>query len=153
MLLFLDFDGVLHPLGSSPDRLFCRLPALESWLRAHEAVEVVISSTWRVSRSLDELKSFFAEDLRSRVQGVTPVLRHLDWSEYHEELPPMRFEREDEIRRYRNSSGQSWRPWSALDDQAWLFRPFCAELVLCDHATGLSEANLCEVSRHVRAAC
>ncbi len=44
MILFLDFDGVLHPVnnyvGGKTD--FRRLPLLEDWLREYQEVHVVI---------------------------------------------------------------------------------------------------------------
>jgi len=48
MILFLDFDGVLHPEFSHESRHFCCLPVLEQVVRQLQDCEVVISSTWRV---------------------------------------------------------------------------------------------------------
>ncbi|MEI8159118.1 MAG: HAD domain-containing protein [Burkholderiales bacterium] len=49
MVLFLDFDGVLHPQYDGqavPENVaFCHLPRFESLMRAFHAVEIVISST------------------------------------------------------------------------------------------------------------
>jgi hypothetical protein len=47
MILFLDFDGVLHAAGNTPGGLdnFKKLPLLEAWLREHDHVNVVISSS------------------------------------------------------------------------------------------------------------
>ena len=51
MILFLDFDGVLHPEGE--DHIFkggvdfCFLPRLEALLREFPQVKIVISSSWR----------------------------------------------------------------------------------------------------------
>ena len=51
MILFLDFDGVLHPEGE--DHIlnggadFCFLPRLETLLREFPFVKIVISSSWR----------------------------------------------------------------------------------------------------------
>jgi len=49
-VLFLDFDGVLHPQGGgAAGPRFSQLPLLEAWLREpdHARVGIVISSTWR----------------------------------------------------------------------------------------------------------
>lgn len=52
MILFLDFDGVLHPLFTLPElspeesRPFCYLPRFAAVLHDYPHVEVVISSTW-----------------------------------------------------------------------------------------------------------
>ena len=56
MIVFLDFDGVLHPEfdPDDPERpkqnsdLFCRLPLIEAVLREFSQVEIVISSAWRM---------------------------------------------------------------------------------------------------------
>lgn len=51
MILFLDFDGVLHPLFTLPElspeesRPFCYLPRFAAVLHDYPHVEVVISST------------------------------------------------------------------------------------------------------------
>lgn len=144
-VLFLDFDGVMHPERCDVDKYFCRRELLEAWLRLRPSVVVVISSSWREAHSLDEIQSFFSEDIGPRVVGVTPVLRRCDWEDYDGELPPMRFEREAEVLRWLNGSGEPWRPWAALDDQAWLFQPFCRQLVLCDGRIGLTQRQLDQV--------
>lgn len=77
VILFLDFDGVLHHVFPREDRTddqnapFYYLPRLERVLRDFPQVRVVISSTWRRHKSLDELREYFSEDLRDRVVGVT----------------------------------------------------------------------------------
>lgn len=147
MILFLDFDGVLHPARSMApgELLFCRLPLLESWLRERPGVDVVISSSWREAHPLDELVSYFAGDLKGRVLGATPIITSDDWAQYDGGPPPLRFGREIEIRRWQHQSAAPWRPWAALDDQPWLFAPFCEFLVTCDGDTGLTTRNLKDV--------
>jgi hypothetical protein len=55
MILFLDFDVVLHPDPPTQElSLWCRSDVLCGWLNAHSQVEDVISSTWRVGRTLDK---------------------------------------------------------------------------------------------------
>ncbi|MBJ7545249.1 hypothetical protein JHC42_00060 [Pseudomonas sp. OA3] len=80
MILFLDIDGVLHPLFPRRDRPatesapLAYLPRLASVLRDYPHVQLVISSTWRITRSLDQLKLLFPDDLQHRVIGATPAL-------------------------------------------------------------------------------
>lgn len=146
MLLFLDFDGTLHPEQPSrranADYYFCRLPQLEGWLRLRPGVEVVISSSWREVHPLDELVGYFSEDLRSRVVGCTPVYKRDSWQQYDGEPPPVRFPREVEVLRWLAGSGAPWREWAALDDQAWLYKPLNPRLVLCDPSVGLTAGEL-----------
>ena len=66
MLLFLDFDGVLHPaIGGRID--FCHRQLLEDWLILNQEVSIVIPSSWRQMMSMEELKGFFKPVLRDRV--------------------------------------------------------------------------------------
>ena len=74
MILFLDFDGVTHPEPHAPEAAFTQLPLIESVVRERVHVAIVVSSSWRESRSLDELRDFFAPDIQPRVVGVTPDL-------------------------------------------------------------------------------
>jgi len=145
VILFLDFDGVMHPFGCECDRYFCRLELLEPWLRQRPGLGIVISSSWREAHPLDEMKRFFADDLQERILGVTPVLRRDEWAQPDGEVLPARFEREIEVMRWLNASGEPWRPWAALDDQVWLYKPFNKRLVLCDGKVGLTQRELGQV--------
>jgi len=147
MILALDFDGTTHPDRCEVDQYFRRLELLEPWLRRFPGVEVVISSSWREAHPLDELRAFFTEDIQSRVVGVTPVASKSDWAKVDDELLPIRFEREAEIKAWLRERGYALRPWVALDDQAWRFGPFCEQLVLCDPQTGLTERELGRAAR------
>lgn len=80
MILFLDIDGVLHPLIPRKDRpaseaaQLSYLPRLAGVLFEHPDIRIVISSTWRVTRTLDQLRTLFPLPLQHRLIGVTPVL-------------------------------------------------------------------------------
>src|SRR5687768_16516543 len=80
-ILFVDFDGVLHPAGAGAPK-FSRLWLLADFLRepSHLDIEVVISSTLREVHSLAELRAFFPADLRERIVATTPVLDEFDTS-------------------------------------------------------------------------
>lgn len=43
MLIFLDFDGVLHDFGCAAKGLFCHAPRFAAVLRDHPNIEVVVS--------------------------------------------------------------------------------------------------------------
>lgn len=79
--LFLDFDGVTHPLfagsGHQPweHKPFCYLDQIEGAIRRiRQPVRVVIASTWRKPRDLEQLRAPFAPDIRPLVVGKTPVI-------------------------------------------------------------------------------
>jgi hypothetical protein len=123
--LFLDFDGVLHPYQRGTLEL---LPLIETFLRCHPAVQVVITSTWRMQHSLEDLRDLFAEDVRNRVEGVVPFINRTPYSRYQE------------VEAYLEEQGP--RLWCAVDDEANLFPPDHPNLVNTNAAVGVTAADL-----------
>lgn len=132
-VIFLDFDGVLHPAADKAapgaSALFLEvghfgwLPYLERVLAPHPDVQLVVHSSWRETFRLAELEDMLADVGEHRVD-VTP--------------PGERYE-----------SILSWlqkRPGACyliLDDDAREFPvPAPAELVLCSPAKGVSEEEV-----------
>jgi hypothetical protein len=115
-VLFLDFDGVLHPNGCQPADCFCLLPPLAATIAQFD-VNVVISSTWRRHRSLRWLRNLFPLAVRKQVVGTTG------------EPSPSTYARWREIREYLDIHPAS--DWRALDDFDFEFPPDCAELIHC----------------------
>lgn len=134
LILFLDIDGVLHPdppVSEFP--LLCRAPLFQQWLMEHPNVSVVISSTWRITRSLDQLKALFPE-WRGRVAGVTP------------NIPCESYQRQIECEAWMREHANPWIRWLALDDRPWNFRPFEKRLILVDRTVGLTRDDLLRLS-------
>jgi hypothetical protein len=144
MILFLDFDGVLHPLGSTEKQYFSRLPLLERFLRDEASGwKVVISSSWREHYSRQQLLEIFSPDLRTRIIGSTPVdgdrSLHATWGAQARLYP-----REIQIRHFLAQRGLDVEEWVALDDlKCWFRDPENNDrLVLCNPEIGLSERDL-----------
>lgn len=83
VVLFLDFDGVLHhyfPLSENSElqnSKFYYLNNFESVIREFKDkinISIVISSAWRKTREISELKSFFSHDIKTLVIDKTPVI-------------------------------------------------------------------------------
>ena len=78
-VLFLDFDGVLHPttdFDNSSDAvvatpLFGWLPVLVAALKGYPDVGIVVHSTWRYTHDVDELRELLGP-LGVRFLGATP---------------------------------------------------------------------------------
>lgn len=71
-VLFLDFDGVLHPAPlASQDRHMQWLPSLRSALQSRQDVGIVVHSTWRYMYTPDDLRNLLA-DAGAPVLGVVP---------------------------------------------------------------------------------
>lgn len=152
-VLFLDFDGVLHPeVISSKEPLLCRLALLETILRVYLAVEVVISSTWRLrwpdqEEATRQMRQYFSEDIAQRVVGVTPNHRNLDRTKVPNglDLFPRHWECEAWIRANRPPG----TPWIALDDRAYWFRPFCPNLLALDRLEAFTPNHADELRRRL----
>lgn len=75
-VLFLDFDGVLHPKrGNSFENCFQHLPSIHKLLDKHQDLKVVVHSDWRGVYTDKELKGFLFKnrlDLAGRFGGATP---------------------------------------------------------------------------------
>lgn len=127
LVLMLDFDGVLHPYESGS---LTQLPILEEWLASKPDVDVVISSNWRESHTLAQLKSYFNETLRDRVIGTTPY--------FYEKS------RLDEIQDVVAKYGI--RSWIALDDDVDEFNDQ-HRLVVTDASKGLTVETIADLDR------
>mgnify|MGYP001798619549 CR=1 FL=1 len=133
MIIFLDIDGVLHPEPCSrPELRLCELPRLERVLRDFPQAQVVISSTWRDTRTLADLQRLFSADVAGQVIGTTPHWRDLEQVVYS--AP-----RQTEVEAWLKENCSPWARFAVLDDRAWLFSPFYAPLLKCDPATGMDD--------------
>ena len=133
-LIFLDFDGVTHPEICKREELFTCLYLIEDVLRAHPGVDVVISSSWRFSHPIEQLRKRFSRDIVPRVLDCTPI------SPRNEAEPAVAHLRELEIRSWLQANAPQ-RPWIAIDDVPWLFAPGCPNLFLTNHRTGFTPSN------------
>lgn len=134
-ILFLDFDGVLHPDPDPdqwPDRgeCFTCLPVLEDALRGLDC-PVVISSGWRSLYPLAELIAQLGE-VGPRVVGITTHLSHLPRS-----LNKGRAIRQAEILHWLEINHESDAPFLVLDDHHDSYAPAWPPLYLADGKTGL----------------
>lgn len=129
-ILFLDFDGVLHPffprsdLSDAENQKWSYVPNFEAVIRDFPDVDIVISSTWRIEHPLDELRSHFSSDIASRIIGVNPTLPN---HRPHEDGG-----RQPECEAWLVQNNKTHLPWLAVDDMVDLFTPGCAVVVAQD---------------------
>lgn len=135
-ILFLDFDGVLHPYPYKREQAFAAVPLLLAVLEDFPSVDVVVSSSWRLLR-YSRAWLQVPEALRERITGHTPEIRRREHGMHTVALQPLR---QAEILRYLADSGGSERSWVALDDDERLFSPECPNLILCREGFGEAEA-------------
>ena len=123
-LLFLDFDGVLHPYFGPEQNYFCRLDFLMDALGSNtKGLEVIISSSWRFHYPFDEILGHFPEAMQKIIAGATP------------EIEPGRHQRYREICAYLSQYKRA-HDWRALDDDIMGFPKNCTQLIACDHRIG-----------------
>lgn len=127
-ILFLDFDGVLHPLGASKQNLFTRSSYLEDSC-ANYPCEIVITSNWRITNTIDEMILRLPLSIRSKVRGATGVLQ---------EKKHKRFQ---EIKNYLEVNKLYDVSWVALDDSYWEFPNSCSNLIRCNPNVGLAKTE------------
>jgi hypothetical protein len=141
-LLFLDVDGVLHPVVtdySFSSRFFSHLPLLEELLREFKSVDVVISSDWRRAESIEQLQRYFSADIRPRIIGATPQMDP-DVAVHHR--------RQLEIRAWLEGNGRSDAEWVALDDWPGSFEIGFERLVLTDSKRAFDQDSFLELRSH-----
>ena len=138
MIVFLDFDGVLHPFHR-PDGVFTLLPDFERVMRDFTDVDIVISSTWREAHTLEELRGLVSPDIALRIIDVTPIIN--DYTR-----PAIR---EAEILAWLHAAGRQEESWVAIDDMGWYFSEPCSNLILVDPETGFSSMTEQELRRRL----
>ena len=142
MILFVDFDGVLHPQNKAV--VFSCTSVLWAVMRRHPELLVVISSSWRWDRSVEAMKQLMTanggEDLANRIVGATPKLQHT------KDIGS----RQIECEAWLQANEMSGMPWLALDDMPELFEPSSAHLYLVSSRLGLTEADVMGISQRLR---
>jgi hypothetical protein len=132
VLLFLDFDGVLHNYtnGYTGTDQFSNRHFVEDILRRHQNISVVVSSSWAKSIELGLLMKFFSEDVRSRFVGS--IRFHTD-------------SRREDVLKYLQTRGETDTLWVAVDDMA--FYEDSDPIVWTNHRTGLTETTALTLER------
>ena len=134
-LIYLDFDGVLHPSTPLDHAFFSRAHLLEGVFEKSNAA-LVISSSWRFTHSLASLKSKLPKFLAQRVidtTGPAVIGKHA---------------RYQEIMTHADRHSQSLDftlQWRALDDSYWEFPSNCKELIRCNPNTGIGPKEVAQL--------
>jgi hypothetical protein len=140
MILFLDFDGVLHPeyvylengrpMLKGEGTLFMWAPLLVEALAPFPNVRIVLSTTWVRRRGFHRAKKVLPDALARRVVGATwhTDMLHMGWGEHT---------------RYGQIAGHVMRAhlsdWVAIDDDDYGWQDSARErLVHTDGVLGLS---------------
>jgi len=142
MIIFLDFDGVLHPdsaylVNGRPvlrgdGELFMWTFLLSDLLAACPNVRIVLSTSWVRLLSFTRARSYLPEALQKRVIGATWHSRIEDYQRWDSAS------RYQQIRRYVNRAGL--KNWIAIDDDGEGWSPADADrLIQTDGERGISD--------------
>ena len=142
ILVFLDFDGVMHPAGCQTSRYFCQRDLFEAVMREHPSAGIVITSTWRHAYPMAEIRRFFSPDIAQRIVGKTPT--HEDETDEH-----IRYR---EIRALLQHPKVAGARWIAVDDSDFEFPEGCPNLVLCDSDRGFDDEAAQSLRERLKAA-
>ncbi|WP_282365361.1 HAD domain-containing protein [Pseudomonas sp. PS02290] len=149
MIIFLDFDGVLHPdsvfmAPSGPSlreegTLFMWMPLLESVLAQYADARIVLSTSWVRNLGFSRAKKRLSKNLQDRVVGST---WHSSMAkEWTDQILWDQSTRYHQIIRYVVRGNIS--KWLAIDDDAEGWGAQYQELLIrTDPATGLSGAGV-----------
>ena len=130
-LLYIDFDGVLHPTTGKD--LFCSMHLLEEALIGKDC-QIIISSSWRFHHPFEYLLGLFPESLIRQVAGVTGDAFVGRWPRYSEILIDV-------------SKRAAQGRWRALDDSWIEFPKDCPELIRCNPNVGMGSKESDELKR------
>ncbi len=124
--LFLDFDGVLHPMSASGSELFQNLWMIEQ-LADRPNFEIVISSSWRFQYTLQALSKRLGK-LRPVVVGATSDAVIGKYARHRETLG--------------YCAAMKISDWRALDDSYMEFPPDENRLIICNPRTGITKKEI-----------
>ncbi len=148
--LFLDIDGVLFTLGGciyhrlkSPERMPHKeldpvaLALLTRLLLENPEIQIVISSTWRRTHTIEEIKEALGQIIGNKIIGITPSLKG----------------------GYRGAEIKAWLELNAptatpdnvliLDDDADM-NPFFGCLFLTDSHNGFTARDFCKIKDYLK---
>ncbi len=141
-IIFLDFDGVLHPLSASDQEVFCRTPQLWEVLLSCPRADIVFSTSWRELFRSDQLVRLATagggEEFAARFIGVTtPIVR-----EEGAYFAGPYYRRYLECRQWLSDNGLLSCKWLAIDDDPRMFPRHSLHLYQTNAATGLTELDV-----------
>lgn len=137
LLIFLDFDGVLHPIHAADTGQFCHMERFLELLDDFARMRVVISSSWRHQMNPGTLQSLFGRH-SGKVIGATGDIPK----------PKDGFWRLHEILHWIQDN-KYHGPWLAIDDAAHEFPEDHPNLFLCESGTGLDDEAIEALRRRI----
>jgi len=144
-VIFLDIDGVLNSYDGLIKRggqgimdIYYEHETILAWVLRHTQAKIVISSTWRVTHSMEKLKAaFHISSIPDSIIGATPICRG-------ENLM-----RGQEIERFFLGIHSTRTENFVIIDDDNDMPPYMDKLVLTDNDRGLTYENGLEIIRRL----
>jgi len=137
-ILFLDFDGVLHPLNSKRESLFCKAHYLAKSLEG-ASCKIVITSNWRLTHSIDTMRKLLPKNIGELIIGATAIATEVNHQRFVE------------IQNYLNTYiGSSPIDWRAIDDTPQAFPSECENLIYCESHLGMGSAEQIQIAQWLK---
>ena len=136
-IIFLDFDGVLHPLGSSLNNFFSASKNFFDLIKDAN-VSIVISSSWQFDSNYSQIKSKLPEPIRKKILGETGI-------KYEGTKSRIR-----EIQYFLIQNNLQNIDWIALDDQPDKFGDDFNKLILCNPKTGITRMEIIKILKWLK---
>jgi len=137
-ILFLDFDGVLHPLNSKRESLFCNVHYLEKSLEG-ASCKIVITSNWRLTHSIDAMRELLPQKISELIIGATDIAAGVNHQRF--------VEIQNYLNMYIDSNPVDWR---AIDDTVIHFPSECENLICCDTHSGMGSAEQIQITQWLK---
>ncbi|VAE23036.1 Uncharacterised protein [Enterobacter hormaechei] len=131
VVIYTDFDGVLHPCLNET---FEKMHLLEEILSKCPHLYIVISSSWRTSATRTYLKSLFSQEYQSRLLGATETLFAKGAGGY------VRYEECNDF-----AFTHRIKAFLIVDDDTKLFPPGCKQLIATDYYKGLTPEDVTKI--------
>lgn len=166
MILFLDYDGVLHPSDvyceqgkpvlRADGELFMWAPILVHVLSPYPDLRIVLSTSWVRLLRFERAKQYLPDALRARVIGATwhsAMGRHPEATHRLEDNWFSNATRYEQIARYVSRSGRN--DWLAIDDDDFGWSDSArSRLIATDPGKGLSDpAAQQELREKIKQSC
>lgn len=153
MILFLDFDGVLHGERCMAEDAFCRLPLVEEILIDFPQVQIVVSSAWRLdwpdeAMAVAGLQQHFSLSPQNRLVRVTPDFRQIDPKRAPDGLGA--YLRDWECMDWMRKNKPAGVSYLMLDDRNWWFRPDHQYPMIVDGNNGFLPENEAELRARLK---
>jgi hypothetical protein len=159
-VLFLDFDGVLHPDRAYLNRgrpilvgdgtLFMWADILVDLLAPHPEIQIVISSSWARELRFSRAKKYLPQSIQQKVIGATwhsAMAKHPDAEHRLRRTWWDDATRYEQIKRYVDRA--KIKNWLAIDDHPTGWQPHDAEHLICTNSEiGITESIVIESLKH-----